>query len=190
MTAETKRTCLEPKALRAVSFSPNVMVQFTTHKKDYKQRDIQACWYTKSDYKKIREEIKITLDLIKRKVDIDDYNHCKRGLESLTQKGARHERMQTKLEARTAVFKEQDLQDNEGIVDPEILAMVYSNCTRSCQVAAYVKGVLDKWAALGSDVGSKTTSRQKSDRFRVASTRQALTMSVTRCPIATYPIAA
>jgi hypothetical protein len=184
MTAETKRTCLEQKVLKTVSFSPNVLVQVTTHAKDYKQSEIRACWYTKSEYKNIQHNLKITLDLIKRNVVIDDYNHCKRGLEYLTQKGARHERMQTKLKAWTAVFEEQDLQDEEGIVDPEIIALVYSKCTQSCQVAGHVTGVLDKWATLASDVDSKATSRQKSDRFRVASIRQALTMSVTRWPIA------
>jgi hypothetical protein len=45
---------------------------------------------------------------------MDDYNHCKRGLEYLTQKGARLERMQIKEEAAwTAVFEEQNLQDDE-----------------------------------------------------------------------------
>jgi hypothetical protein len=78
-----------------------------------KHREIQACWYTKSEYKNIRQEIKIPCDLIKRNVDIDDYKHSKRGLEYLTPKGARHERMQTKLEAAwtASVFEEQDLQD-------------------------------------------------------------------------------
>jgi hypothetical protein len=184
MTAETERACLEPKALKTVSFSPYVIVHPTTHTKDYKEREIRACWYAKSEYKNIRQDIKITLDLIKRNVDIDDYNHCKRGLEYLTEKGARHERMLTRLEAWTAVFEEQDLQDEEGIVDPEILALVYSQCTQSCQAAGYVTGVLDKRATVASDVDSKTTSRQKSGRFRVASIRQALTMSVTRWPIA------
>ena len=182
---ETTRACLAPKAQRAVSFSPNVMVQFTTHKKDFRQREIRACWYTKSEYKDIREEIKITLDQIERNVDIDDYNHCKCRLECHTQKGA-HERMQTKLKAWTAVFEEQDLQYAEGIVDPEILAIVYSISTRSCQVAAYITGVLDKWAALASAVGSEATSRKKSDRFRLASISRAprSTISLLRWPIA------
>jgi hypothetical protein len=186
MTMETKRACVVPKAQRVVSFSPNVMVQFTTHTNDFRRREIRACWYTKSEYKDIRKEIRMTLDLMEQNVDIDDYNHCKRGLEYLTKKGA-HERMQTKLEAWAAVFEEQDLQDAEGIVDPEILAIVYNDSTRSCRVAAYITGVLDKWAALASAVGSEATSRKKSDRFRLASISRApprSTISLLRWPIA------
>jgi hypothetical protein len=161
------------------------MMQFTTHMKDYRQREIQACWYTKSEYNNIRQEIKITVDLIERNVGIDDYNHCKRGLEYLTQKGT-HERMQTKLKGWTAVFGEQDLQDDEGIFDPKILAIVYSNSSRSCQVASYITGVLDKWAALASTDASavdEATSRKKSERFRIAISQVPM-MSVPRCSIA------
>jgi hypothetical protein len=98
----------------------------------------------------MRADFNFTLNLIEQHVEIDeDYKHCKRGLEYLTREGAER-RIQNTLKARTAVFEEHELQDDEGVVDPESLAIVYSRSTHSSQAAASITGVSDEQAALSN----------------------------------------
>jgi hypothetical protein len=169
---ETTNLCSLPKAKRAIiSFSPEVRVIRTTHLTDYSHEEIRACWYGSAELKTIRQEVYDTVDLIEEDVEIDESRHCKRGLECFTQEGVRR-KTQNKLKGWSAVFEEQDLQDLQEIVDPEMIALVYSKAiTRGCQMVSPIMGVCDERAAMSQyffSPGKQATTKNTSDRFLVS----------------------
>ena len=65
-----------------------------------------------------------------------DTELCRRGLEYKTPQ-AYKKRQKQKKEIRTVVFDEQDFQDEAGMNDPEWLAKLSRDQSRSCVTAAY-----------------------------------------------------
>jgi hypothetical protein len=86
----------------------------------------------------------------------DSDNFCTRGIESRTREGARRKR-QNKIDARAAVFFEQEMQELNCICDPETIADVYFDYTEHCQVSAYMMALRDRQAAKDALASSKTT---------------------------------
>jgi hypothetical protein len=129
---------LAPKAKRTVAFAPTVTGNTTLHVNDYSNDEIQSCWFNDVEYKAIKKDIRFAAKLLTDNNGLlgkDDEHDCQRGLEMHTRKGA-HRRLQNKLVARQAVLDEQNLQWEEGVYDPEYLAMVYQVVSSSCQATA------------------------------------------------------
>jgi hypothetical protein len=156
---ETINLCSSSNAKKAISFYPQVRVIHTAHLNTYSSKEIRACWYRSAELKLIRQEVDCTVDLMEENDEINESRHCtrglerftqegycKRGLERFTQEGSRR-KTQNKLKAWSAVFEEQELQSLQEVVDPEMIAVVYSKATRGCQVAAYIMGVCNEWSA-------------------------------------------
>jgi hypothetical protein len=117
---------------------------------------------------------------MKENDEIDESRHCKRGLERFTQEGSRR-KTQNKLKGWSAVFEEQELQSLQEVVDPEMIALVYSKAdTRGCQMAAYIMGVCDEWAARSQYAfppEKQATTKKSSDRFFVSPTSRTIPLA-------------
>jgi hypothetical protein len=166
---ETINIRSSPKAKRAISFSPEVIVIPAVHLNNYSCKEIRACWYRAAELKRIQEEVYYTLGLIEENVEINESLHCKRGLECFTQEGSRG-RTQNKRKGWSAVFEEQELQYLQEVVDPEMIALLYSKVTCHCQTAASSSmGVIEDERAARSHYafppGKQPTTKKTSDQL-------------------------
>jgi hypothetical protein len=75
-------------------------------------------------------------------VDVDGSDFCSRGLEMRT-KQSQKEKVKRKDAARHAVFLQQKLQQDEGIVDCEFLAAISSVKTKASSFAAHQAALRD-----------------------------------------------
>ena len=163
MCSESPRKSMTPtRATRTVSFSPDVHVKRTLHINNYSDDEITATWFNETDFQRIHQEISVTVQMMERSEPIDHNKYCSRGLEFRTRVGA-HQRLQNKVDARDAVLTEQDLQWNEDIDDPEMLADVYRDISRCCIVSAHMAGLFDEKMARDFDarVGQGMYRRSK-----------------------------
>jgi hypothetical protein len=173
---EVVKTCLEPrKAERAVSFCATVTFRSSLHINDYTNSEVGNCWFALEDYKKMKREIRYTVDLIERNIKFDEEKYCRRGVELKTDE-ARAVRREEMEEAIDAVMDEQDIQTDEGICDPEMIAIVYTDGVYRSKMAAYLTAVSDEHIAraLNTPPAPKTVknSKQQSDPIRVTWMRQ------------------
>jgi hypothetical protein len=131
---------------RSVSFSPTALVCDTTHITDYTAEEIAACWYNDVELKMIKVDIKTTTLLLMGNAYLSINNNdrrCFRGLESYTQPG-QASKTQHREDAIDAALDEQELQWDEGITDPEMIAEVYFERTRQSEATARVTGLSDE----------------------------------------------
>jgi hypothetical protein len=127
---------------RSISFSPEVATFNVLHIMDYSAEEKQATWFDGDDIKSFKKEGKVSLALLVNGVS-ESSELCFRGLEARTRDGALRKR-HNKIDARAAVFMEQDFQKDEGFFDHELIADVYYDCTQRCHVAANMMGLRDE----------------------------------------------
>ena len=139
----------KPKAANnrntVVSFYPRVRIQRVPTRKLIPKEQMHDVWYSRDEFHVIRQECFKTIRLMKDDDDetdethplIDDDNNqlCRRGLEYKTPKAYKH-RQKQKKEIRHVVFDELDFQEEQGMDDPEWLAKLSRDQSRSCVQAA------------------------------------------------------
>jgi hypothetical protein len=139
---------------RKVTFYERVKVNTVIHLNHFSVEEFECCWYQKADLQRIKEELLLTVKLMKiGDLPKDTLRYCRRGTEFRTREGALR-RLLNKEVARDTVHDEQDGQWNEGIFDPDVLASVYIAATRQCQVEAQLMGSKDEKDARESDAAA------------------------------------
>jgi hypothetical protein len=123
-------------AQKTVSFSLHVKARPTLHKNDYTDDEKAACWFGPEERNEIRDDIFCTIFLIENRLEVDDENYCRRGLERMTSQG-RELALNNRKKARATVLDRQQ----EGVRDHDKVATAYQECTQSSANVAYVMGV-------------------------------------------------
>jgi hypothetical protein len=97
-------------------------------------------WYSQNELFGLRAVQKSTIELMVAgtELPIDDENHCSDGLHT---PDAHDLRKVYSLEALHEVLMEQQIQWDDDVVDPELLADVYFECTCHSQLQATERGV-------------------------------------------------
>ena len=90
---------------------------------DLPQDEREAVWYTEGDTKIILAMAKVTVKMMMKGEPCDDVDYCSRGLEGKTPTGSKR-RQKNKLRVRKALLEEQEIQRDEGVIDPDYLAQV------------------------------------------------------------------
>jgi hypothetical protein len=136
-----------PKPQSSISFYPDIFVVDYLHIRDYTSEEVNSTWYSNNDFSIMRNDAKELLRRVCRgEVDPQNEEHCTRGLEGRTSEGKK-QRLRNTVDASSVVFVEQEIQDEEGIRDPDFLATFYFDNSHHCQVAANMMGLLDEKAA-------------------------------------------
>jgi hypothetical protein len=144
------KTSIAPKAKRVVSFFPRARARRTTHVYDYTKEEIRACWYSRKELLKIREENgRIVVDMMKRKDVVDGEQSSRRGLEWRTNKKEGESTYRNRRKVLDAVLYEQLLQSQENNRSEEMLASVYQQHAYKYEASAYVKALADEVIARG-----------------------------------------
>lgn len=137
-----------PSALnRKVTFNTIVRRMTTLNIYDYTTSEINDCWYNKDEMERITgRAVEV---LIKVETANETHRYCIRGLEGHSRLGFIR-KQKNRLDARQAVFKEQDRQWYEleecGPGD-EAIADAYRQITSSCQKWAQIIGHQDQKTA-------------------------------------------
>jgi hypothetical protein len=130
--------------VRSVSFAACVDVVEIPHINDLEEQDIQAIWWNKEDFRFFKAEIRKTLNSMIEFgwlfEETDD--SCSRGLENgISQRlSIRNSR---RASAVRAILFEQRLQWDEGSYDPEYIADVYNEISKTCQNDAHARALQD-----------------------------------------------
>jgi hypothetical protein len=122
---------------RAVNFARSTKEIEHIHVSDYTTEEIQACWYKRSDYKRIRASNQATIhhmcNQLPPLLSQDDEHHTHVGLETRATPRDNFLCHQAIRLAINAVLDEQEDQLRyDGCYNPEILAARYSAYTSSC----------------------------------------------------------
>lgn len=152
-------------ARRMVSFSQNanemetVSVRMIPAHSEYTFQEKNNSWYTDTDF----QIMKLGLVQLLRKVVGGTYQHEMgslesevRGLETKTPEGSKT-RKGNRFAAMFAVLDEQDRQREQGIVDPEYIALLYRQSSAHCQTKAIETAAND--ATILLDEGAATTEK-------------------------------
>lgn len=134
----TATQALHCEARKRVTFAAETHITEVIHVKDFSDEERSAAWYSRSDLRMIKEEAKRTAYLDRAENPLE----CFRGLEAKTATGARLKR-QKRIDARAAVFFEQEMQECDGYSDPEAIADLYFEHTESSQVEAQMLAIRD-----------------------------------------------
>ena len=138
--------------VRSVSFAAGTTVHegAVMNIEDYSEYEKCECWYQLEEMREIRQDVKDTVAMMNiqsqanlnstgdRKLMtalVDDVTQTIRGLEGKTRAGKRHRR-EVRLASIAAVFDEQTLQEMDGVMDPLLIAMAYTEHSYPMQVAA------------------------------------------------------
>eukprot|EP00980_Cylindrotheca_fusiformis_P009713 scaffold2143_cov125-Cylindrotheca_fusiformis.AAC.15 len=103
----------------------------------------QNVWYTEADSKLILAMAKVTVKMIMKDEECDDIDYCSRGLEGKTPAGSKR-RQKNKMKVRRAVLEEQDIQRDEGIINPDFLGEVSRMCSKEVGHQAHQRGLEDE----------------------------------------------
>ena len=134
---------------KSVSFAGSATMRLALHANDYTRDEIDACYYSQEDFRSFKDDVRRTVRMIEMKQKIDETACCVRGAECFT-KPALKKKSFTRKHARVAVFRELDLQFEEGVTiyDDELIASVYQQHTSECTTSAYVIGLSDEMIAM------------------------------------------
>jgi hypothetical protein len=129
-SSSSSSTCLTPPAKRNVSFSPQVALHCVLHINDFSLAEVRDSWYGSDDMSRIRQDWKDTVALLDREAEIDEeaIQKCARGLEGKTRAG-RNTRKAARGDCLSIVLEEQMFQEMDGVPDPIMIAMAYSERT-------------------------------------------------------------
>ncbi|VEU33365.1 unnamed protein product [Pseudo-nitzschia multistriata] len=158
-----------PERKRTIRWSGKIRVLEIRHLKNIPDFEKQAVWMSDLDYRIIKNKAKRTVyrmmagefpDLDEDEDGVgtgrdksnkdtkhdgsenDDASFCTRGLECRTRDGARI-RARNKLRTRAAVLAEQEFQREEGVSDPEFLAMASMDESASSREEARRRAEID-----------------------------------------------
>ena len=126
-----------------VSFASVVNTNSIIHINDFSPEEIKMTWYNREELRVIKAEAKI----VANSLDKENTCLCLRGLEARTSAGARRKR-QNRVEARGAVFFEQEMQDEDGYSDPDAIADAYFYSSERCQAEAQMLALRDQEEAM------------------------------------------
>jgi hypothetical protein len=148
-TARTTESEDSTTSKRKVQWARRVKVKEIRHLNDITDTERDALWMSFDDHKMTKTMVKTTVMMMMRgeRIDDDDPDFCTRGLEFRTKTGSRI-RSQYKMRARLAVLNEQDIQRDEGLVDPEFIAMASVEVSNECQEGARQRGERDAKAVV------------------------------------------
>lgn len=134
----TETTAVLPKTqTRKVSFFPRVRIMRVTNRKDLLKAQIKRTWYSRDEFKDIRTECFDTIKMMKEGTVNEEEGWCSLGLEYKTAQNYKA-RQRNKVEVRQVVFEEQQFQRENEMPDPEWIARVSREQSRTC-----VEGALE-----------------------------------------------
>ena len=149
-----------------VTFSQDVIAKDVLHRSDYTQEEKESSFYTPRELSRMKHCTK----LLGQKLDtmmtnIIENPNATRGLEHFMRASRRQIRA-SRQAVRNALFMEQKLQKHESSNDPEMIAIVCCDVTRSSQLKAIQIAQIDEQYVLGqnntsdvnSDVSGTTTT--------------------------------
>lgn len=132
------KTALHSQTRKSVTFGTDDEIIQIIHISEYSDEERQMTWYNRADLRSIKNEAK-RMAYMDRDLNPDV---CLRGLESRTTTGARTKR-QTRIDARAAVFFEQEMQEGDGYSDPDAIADIYFEYTERSQGEAQMLALRD-----------------------------------------------
>jgi hypothetical protein len=132
---------------RTVSFAAKVIVKEIPL---WTVAETSKVWWTLGEIRQIRNDYKAIVQRVMMNgerfaaaaLQAEDEQFCTRGLEMRTKLGA-EQRHFVKQRARQAITKAQAFQRAEGFHDPQYLAELYHEYSRSCANAAHLRGISD-----------------------------------------------
>jgi len=110
---------------------------------DMDEEERISVWYTEADSKLILAMAKVTVKMIMKDEPCDDVDYCSRGLEGKTPAGSKR-RQKNKMKVRRAVLEEQDIQRDEGVINPDFLGEVSRMCSKDVTLQAHERGLADE----------------------------------------------
>lgn len=132
---------------RKVNFYPRVRIMRVPNRCSLLKAQVKRVWYNRDEFKDIRQECYETIKMMQEGELVDEEEgFSARGLEYKTQ-AAYKARQRNKLEIRQVVFEEQQFQQEVGMPDPEWLARVSREQSRSCVEGALEMARRDEEAA-------------------------------------------
>ncbi|KAG7347424.1 hypothetical protein IV203_016129 [Nitzschia inconspicua] len=128
-----------------IQWAKRVKVKEIRHLNEIPQSERDALWISLADQQMNKAMVRATITMMMRGETIidDDPDFCTRGLEFRTKTGSKT-RSRHKLRVRSAVLNEQDLQREEGITDPDFIAMASMDESVECREAARRRGDQDE----------------------------------------------
>jgi hypothetical protein len=129
---------------RKIQWAKRVKVKEIRHLSDIPTSERAGLWISSSDQQMNKAMVRTTITMMMRgeAISDDDPDFCTRGLECRTKAGSKS-RSRYKLRVRSAVLNEQDLQREEGIVDPDFIAMASMEESAKCRESATQRGEED-----------------------------------------------
>jgi hypothetical protein len=139
---EDERSC------NRVAFSACVEINFVLHRNDVSEEEHKHAWYNKDEIRSIKNGVRESVATFTNAPNTpDDDDYCARGIENRTREGARR-KLQNKVDARAAVFFEQEMQQEDGLFDPEEMADCYYKYSEHCHASAHMVALRDERAAM------------------------------------------
>ena len=160
--SKTWTTTTTMNAKKSVSFNEEVKALRVLHANDYTDQEKKNCWFTPTDYKKIRQDSMRASKLIKCKL----FTECARGLEECSDGRKTRNRRQMAIWAVLDEQYEQCLQVEKQedksylIYDDVKFREVYRMYTDIAVVIAYSMGRIDEISALAS---TESKSRRRKE---------------------------
>lgn len=140
----------------SVVFDERVRIRKTIHVNDFSDDEIDACWYSDSEFSEMKREVRFVVDLIEQGLLLtmnnnEDYcgnsqEYCSRGSECHVPDELRRRR-KLKGAACAAILAEQALQSSEGSFDPDYIAEISMVGSFRSQAIAREAGLNDELAA-------------------------------------------
>lgn len=129
---------------RKIRWAKRVKVKEIRHLNDIQANERDGLWMSLADQQMNKAMVRTTVTMMMRGETIpdDDLDFCTRGLEFRTKAGSKV-RSRYKLRVRSAVLNEQDLQREEGFVDPDFIAMASMDESAECREAAFQRAEQD-----------------------------------------------
>jgi hypothetical protein len=146
---------------RNVAFKDTVSVRPITHVKDLSEEMIRTIWYNKKDFEDMKKSFASTVRIMSQiDPNIDNEEHCSRGLEYRTRVGA-NARRENKWNALNAVLDEQDRQQEMGVSNEKLLCQLYVTDNCICRLKALKLGIQDEKIAKTIYLESKESPNEE-----------------------------
>lgn len=134
------------KPQRCLRFASTMTIVEIPSRSDYTMEEKEASWFQAQDYVDFREQSYMTMGLYRAGLQLDEDQHCMRGLEGRLEEASR-ERGWLRHHATAAVFNEQYQQYHRCYYSPERIAEGYHAVAWKAQYAAYTLAMLDEQQA-------------------------------------------
>lgn len=148
-TTNIDSSSTDSSKVKSVNFERTARVRRVRPRTHFSQKEQENMWYSEDDYISIKrgamETVKKMLKAEKVGGFVDDENYCSRGLECRMKKNA-IERKEFKAFARELVLREQDDQNNKGILCTSRLRKVYLKASSISLTKAQLAGSRDSEA--------------------------------------------